>query len=595
MPKSLFEVEVKDEAFKRFLELFDQYRTDLKDMGADWSVQGDAIGAITSGLQQMTAALVAQRRLEREQDEARRKPREDEKALYEIEKRRRDEIHKMWVDSVGIAKTITGVTIDLFKWVGIGGVLSGLMGAGGLWGLDRLAESATDQRRAALGYGISTAQKSALDIDYGKYVDVDPALEAIASAKAQPGGGGWFARLGINDWQNKNAADLLVEITRRGRDLYKQTNGSQPLLDAYGATHFISMDRLRGLAGVKDAELYGPGGIESQYRGDVRDLERGDDTSRAMQDFARQARRAGLEIENAFIILLAPVASELKDLSKEVTKFITDFAASHDMKALIEDVVHGLEQFVTYLASPQFKTDITTFMSDFHQLMVWLHDTLQEWGIIKDTPQDKGNRESRTDARGTWDRLMDPTYNFADADANLAAHPLSAKQIQDAAKDTDPGSIGPAAAAVAYFMRKGWNANQAAGIVGNLVAESGLQAHGAAGDHGTAFGVGQWHSDRIATFEAWAKANKRKDFAHSDLEEQYDFVDWELKNKFGNVAAELKGIQKATEAGFLISEGYERPKGGLVEANRRGIISANVLVLISNKTGADVATQAKAQ
>ena len=72
MPKSLFEVEVKDEAFKRFLELFDQYRTDLKDMGADWSVQGDAIGAITSGLQQMTAALVAQRRLEREQDVARR-------------------------------------------------------------------------------------------------------------------------------------------------------------------------------------------------------------------------------------------------------------------------------------------------------------------------------------------------------------------------------------------------------------------------------------------------------------------------------------------------------------------------------------------
>ena len=600
MAKSLFEVEVKDEAFKRFLELFEQYRTELKDTGADWEVQDGAIAAIIGGLQQMTAALVAQRRLEREQDEARRKQKEDEKQLYDLEKKRRDEIHKMYQDSLGIAKTVTGVTLDLFKWVGIGGILSGLIGAGGLWGLDRLAESATDQRKAALGYGISTAQKSALDIDYGKYVDVDPALESIASAKAQPGGGGWFARLGIKDWQNKDAAELLVEITRRGRELYKQTGGSQPLLDAYGATHFISMDRLRGLAGVKDDELYGRHGIESQYRQDVGDLQRSDDSSRAMQDFARQARRAGAEIENAFIILLTPVVGELKDLSKEITKFITDFAASHDMKALIQDVVLGLENFVSYLASKEFKDDVTTFMSDFHQLMTWLHDTLETLGIIKETPQEKANRPWRADD-GAVKNLLDTNYNLQDAyktaaaaEDHLAKHPVTWDQIQDAAKNSDP-SLSRAASALAYFMRKGWTASQAAGIVGNLGAESGLQAHGPAGDHGTAFGVEQWHQDRINVFEAWAKANKRADFAHSDLNEQYDFVDWELRNKFTKVAEELKTIHKASEAGALVSEGLVRPSGGLVEAGRRGILSANVLVQISNKTGADVATQTKAQ
>ena len=52
------------------------------------------------------------------------------------------------------------------------------------------------------------------------------------------------------------------------------------------------------------------------------------------------------------------------------------------------------------------------------------------------------------------------------------------------------------AQAMAFFIQKGWKPHQAAGIVGNLLAESGLQtkaiAKGDASDGTDSVGIGQW-------------------------------------------------------------------------------------------------------
>lgn len=127
--------------------------------------------------------------------------------------------------------------------------------------------------------------------------------------------------------------------------------------------------------------------------------------------------------------------------------------------------------------------------------------------------------------------------------------------------------------ALAFFQKAGWSKEQAAGIVANLVAESGMDAH-AVGDNGRAYGVAQWHPDRQRAFREWAG----KDIRQSTLDEQLAFVNHEL-TAGGEKAAGgiLRGLKSAAEAGAAVSRYYERPADAAGEARRRGAAAANLV------------------
>src|SRR5581483_10908211 len=60
-----------------------------------------------------------------------------------------------------------------------------------------------------------------------------------------------------------------------------------------------------------------------------------------------------------------------------------------------------------------------------------------------------------------------------------------------------------AAAAHQFFVGKGYTPEQAAGIVGNLVHESGMNPS-AVGDAGTSGGLAQFHNERLTALKAYA-------------------------------------------------------------------------------------------
>jgi len=126
--------------------------------------------------------------------------------------------------------------------------------------------------------------------------------------------------------------------------------------------------------------------------------------------------------------------------------------------------------------------------------------------------------------------------------------------------------------AMKFFMDRNWSEAQAAGIVGNLMVESNLQAN-AQGDKDPktgvykAYGIAQWHPDRQAIF--YKKYGK--DIRESKIEEQLDFVDWELRN---NEKAAGDAIAKATTpamAAAAVDSNYERSSG---EARQQRINTA---------------------
>jgi len=144
----------------------------------------------------------------------------------------------------------------------------------------------------------------------------------------------------------------------------------------------------------------------------------------------------------------------------------------------------------------------------------------------------------------------------------LAQDTLSKVQSGTIARVEQPtggkGETGNAKEAVAFFVSKGWTPPQAAGIVGNLQAESGANLRtNAVGDGGQAYGIAQWHPDRQAKF---AKAFG-KDIRQAGFKEQLAFVQWELENSESKAAAKLKGAVTTEQAAWIFDQYYERSSG----------------------------------
>jgi hypothetical protein len=127
--------------------------------------------------------------------------------------------------------------------------------------------------------------------------------------------------------------------------------------------------------------------------------------------------------------------------------------------------------------------------------------------------------------------------------------------------------------AMDYFVGQGWTRAQAAGIVANLRAESGLRP-GAVGDRGQAYGLAQWHPDRQRAFQNFTGHSIRE----STFAEQLAFVQHEL-TAGGEVHAgnRLRNATSANQAGSTVSRYYERPADREGAAARRGQQAEQIL------------------
>jgi hypothetical protein len=119
--------------------------------------------------------------------------------------------------------------------------------------------------------------------------------------------------------------------------------------------------------------------------------------------------------------------------------------------------------------------------------------------------------------------------------------------------------------AMNFYMNKGYTREQAAGIVGNLVQESGIQPTGAVGDNGTAFGIAQWRGERFSELKRFAASQGK---SWEDLDTQLAFVDIELQNRENSAGQRLRAAKTVDEATAAFI-GFERPQGW-TEANPRG-------------------------
>lgn len=120
--------------------------------------------------------------------------------------------------------------------------------------------------------------------------------------------------------------------------------------------------------------------------------------------------------------------------------------------------------------------------------------------------------------------------------------------------------------AMRFFLEKGWSREQAAGIVGNLLQETGTLDPTQSHDGGTGIGIAGWRLERRKALEGFAAARGK---AANDFQTQLEFVDHELRTSEGTVGERLRQAKTAGQAAEAFIS-FERPQGWTPDNPRAG-------------------------
>jgi hypothetical protein len=141
----------------------------------------------------------------------------------------------------------------------------------------------------------------------------------------------------------------------------------------------------------------------------------------------------------------------------------------------------------------------------------------------------------------------------------IARSPLSESAAYLDQLKTERGFNAPpqaAKTAMEYFQSQGWTKEQAAGIVGNLVHESGLNP-AAVHDSGTGLGVAGHRLERLDAMKAFATARGKP---VTDFQTQLEFINQELNSNESAAGIRLRNAGTAKDAAAAFVH-FERPQG----------------------------------
>lgn len=638
MPAPILRIPIDDKAFQEFLKAFNKYQEQVHEQSEVWKDVNEVIGAIGASGAAISAEIARQNKelidyLEhtRELDEANQKRAEEEKRRAQEEVRRDKEAAHRDQEAIErrrkaiaqvreYSRAVADAAVGLGKWAVLGGGASVAAGALSLWGLDRVVAGVAGERRLSQGFGVSMGERQALGIGMQRYFDVNSVLENVANAQADPSQWALFRMMGIGT-AGKTTAQVTQEAAVAAGRMFTADRGNLGLAQAQGLTSIFSPDDLRRLAaGYQSGELQQS---VSQSNKIAAQVALRDDVGRKWQNFLIALDTASLRIKNTLIDKLTllerngdldRIITKFGDLATEVldridfrklgddldkfTKYVESpefqsvmHTVARDIAAISQKMVDGLDLLAKYIMGPQFHSNIVTFATDVELVAKKIEAALKLLGILPDTPPNPGG----------------PAPSGI-PNAGTAGLPSGRTGWAGLGMPRGPGSFAFEHQAEQWAGSQleswGWTENQAKGVLANLEGESNLNPF-AKGDYNLktkqydAYGIAQWHRDRQALYGSlFGHTMQSIKDPEQALREQLEFVQWELtskdpRNHYKEAGDELRKLRSAFEAGYEVSMGYERPRGGAVTAAVRGA-QATVSVEIRNQTGASVATTVNA-
>ena len=377
--KSIVDIDVNDDKFVAFMERFREYQSALddlpeawrvaavgigesskqtekakgetKELGAEFNAVAEAILTINSGIDRLNTNLEDSKK---KQDEFNKSTRSAKGFLSDATK-----------DAKSLAGHIKEATASLLSWGGIVGIFTGILGVGGLFGINRLAATTGAQRFTSLGLGTSIGALDSTAINYQKALG-NPAgtLGAIRDSQMDLSKRWTFQAMGINN-PDQDPAKLLPQMIRNARDIFVQNGSTLQGAQAHGLTNFFTLDDLNRFKNMSDEEITA---MEKRAQQDARMLQITDQQARQWQDFNVQLDYSSQSIRNTFVRGLGPLTPQLSKLSDALSGAIDTVLKSPELGKWIDGLARGIERFGNYLSSPEFTSDVLSFMDGVKRL-----------------------------------------------------------------------------------------------------------------------------------------------------------------------------------------------------------------------------------
>lgn len=415
--KSIVDIDVNDDKFVAFLEKFKEYQAALEDLPEAWrglahgatdatketakaKTEGDllakafsegasAILSINSGLERLTDSLD---RANKSQEDFNKKTRSSKGFLSEATK-----------DAKSLAGHIRDATTSLLSWGGIVGLFTGVLGVGGLFGLNRLAATTGSQRFTSLGIGTSIGALDSTAINYQKALGNPTAtLGAIRDSQMDLSKRWQFQAMGINN-PDQDPAKLLPQMIRNARDIFVRNGSTLQGASAYGLTNFFSLDDLNRFKNMSDEEI---DAMERRAQKDAKLLQITDQQARQWQDFNVQLDYSGQSIRNTFVRGLGPLTPQLSKLSDALAGAIDTVLQSPELGKWIDGLAGGIERLGKYLASPEFTKDVDSFMAQIKDMGLTIDNVIK---FLKGETINGWMKSSEDSANSAADWIKDKT------------------------------------------------------------------------------------------------------------------------------------------------------------------------------------------
>jgi hypothetical protein len=346
--KSIVEIDVNDARFQAFKALHDAYIAALKSAPAQWALVNRQVGA---GAQATGKQLTVTRQLVQsigQMPAALARSTAGWGALDRV--------------TLRVATSVGHITTSILRWGGIGGLVGGLLGLGGLFGIDALAEGAAGRRRRALGLGTGFGGLQSFGGAFGRFVDSD-FLDRVAGGRfdlSQRVGllGAGLSAGQIDSGDTATTGTALLRALKRIADTTDPRLFGQVIQARRLPTTPEELERLRNTRGPEFERQIGQ---QAEYQ---RRLQIGDDTLRRWQDFVTALDFAGKMIDKTFVTGLVPLAGPLGKLSTALTDVVASFLDAAAKKHWIEDLGDALEKFARYVATPDFDAGVKKFVDD---------------------------------------------------------------------------------------------------------------------------------------------------------------------------------------------------------------------------------------
>ena len=158
----------------------------------------------------------------------------------------------------------------------------------------------------------------------------------------------------------------------------------------------------------------------------------------------------------------------------------------------------------------------------------------------------------------------------------------SSPSVATPSRNSNPFSSGSNEAVIYAFLtgEMGYNRAAAMGVVANMKYESGYRPV-CDGDHGTSYGICQWHAGRKDNLINYCMENG---LDVDTLEGQLQFFRYEITTRYPSVHAYLKGVENTAEgaydAGYYFCFNYEAPAARTSQSTKRGTYARDTLFVM---------------